>query len=139
MEELMEKEQILMAYYVQYYRGATTEEVKKLDARLAEGVGQQHYAELMKELKDEGLVVGIDVVLEKVGQGNSVPMATHEGMLYVNDVLNLQSDAAEEFQLDYFRNYLEASGWELTLDPVKSFIHEAIKAEASEEPNSNYP
>ncbi len=139
MEELLEKEQILMAYYVQYYREPSTEDVKKLEAKLTEGLGQQRYAELMKELIDEGLVIGMDEVMERERQGFVAPMPTHEGMLYINDVLNLQSDAAEELQLDYFRNYLESSGWELTLEPVKSFISEAIRAEINEKSDSNQP
>ncbi|HSP23322.1 MAG TPA: hypothetical protein VLQ20_13455 [Planococcus sp. (in: firmicutes)] len=139
MTELLDKEQVLMAYYAQYYRGASTDEVKALDARLSEGLGQERYTELMKELIDEGLAIGIEEVEKREQQGVPAPMATNEGMLYINNVLNLQSDAVEEHQLDYLQNHLETSGLELTLEPVKSFIREAVDKEADEEPNSNRP
>lgn len=139
MNELTEKEQVLMAYYAQYYRGASREDVKGLDARLSEGLGQERYAKVMKELQDEGLVIGMEEVEKRNGEGVPAPMATNEGMLYVNNTLNLQSDAVEEHQLDYLENHLETSGLELTLEPVKSYIEEAIQEQANEEPNRNRP
>lgn len=139
MAELMDKEQVLMAYYAQYYREASTDEVRKLDARLSEGLGEARYAELMEELIDEGLAIGMEEVEKREQQGSPAPMATNEGMLYINNVLNLQSYAVEEHQLDYLQNHLETSGLELTLEPVKSYIEEVIDKEADEEPNSNRP
>ncbi|MDN3449032.1 hypothetical protein QMA09_02450 [Planococcus sp. APC 3906] len=139
MAELMDKEQVLMAYYAQYYREASTDEVRKLDARLSEGLGEARYAELMEELIDEGLAIGMAEVEKREQQGSPAPMATNEGMLYINNVLNLQSYAVEENQLDYLQNHLETSGLELTLEPVKSYIQEVIDKEADEEPNSNRP
>ncbi|WP_416143951.1 hypothetical protein [Planococcus koreensis] len=139
MAELMDKEQVLMAYYAQYYREASTDEVRKLDARLSEGLGEARYAELMEELIDEGLAIGMEEVEKREQQGSPAPMATNEGMLYINNVLNLQSYAVEEHQLDYLKNHLETSGLELTLEPVKSYIQEVIDKEADEEPNSNRP
>lgn len=139
MAELMDKEQVLMAYYAQYYREASTDEVRKLDARLFEGLGEARYAELMEELIDEGLAIGMEEVEKREQQGSPAPMATNEGMLYINNVLNLQSYAVEEHQLDYLQNHLETSGLELTLEPVKSYIQEVIDKEADEEPNSNRP
>ena len=137
MAELMDKEQVLMAYYAQYYRGASRDEVKALDAKLSEGLGEERYTELMEELVGEGLAIGMEEVEKREQQGISAPMATNEGMLYINNVLNLQSYAVEEHQLDYLQNHLETSGLELTLEPVMSFIQEAIDKEADEEPNSN--
>ncbi|MBB5181467.1 hypothetical protein HNQ44_002932 [Planomicrobium koreense] len=139
MAELMDKEQVLMAYYAQYYREASTDEVRKLDARLSEGLGEARYAELMEELIDEGLAIGMAEVEKREQQASPAPMATNEGMLYINNVLNLQSYAVEEHQLDYLQNHLETSGLELTLEPVKSYIQEVIDKEADEEPNSNRP
>lgn len=139
MAELMDKEQVLMAYYAQYYREASTDEVRKLNARLSEGLGEARYAELMEELIDEGLAIGMEEVEKREQQGSPAPMATNEGMLYINNVLNLQSYAVEEHQLDYLQNHLETSGLELTLEPVRSYIQEVIDKEADEEPNSNRP
>jgi hypothetical protein len=139
MNELTEKEQVLMAYYAQYYRGASKDDVKGLDTKLSEGLGQERYAKVMKELQDEGLIIGMEEVEKRNGEGVAAPMATNEGMLYINNTLNLQSDAVEEHQLDYLENHLETSGLELTLEPVKSFIKEAIQEQANEEPNRNRP
>lgn len=139
MAELMGKEQVLMAYYAQYYRGASLDEVKRLNARLTDGLGEKHYMKLMKELVDEGLAIGMEEVEKREQQGTPAPMATNEGMRYINNVLNLFSDAVEEHQLDYLQNHLETSGLELTLEPVKSYIQEVIDKDADEEPNSNRP
>ena len=139
MKELQDKEQILMAYYTQYYRGAATEDVKALDGRLAEGIGKERYQKAMQELLDEGLIIGLEEVEKRNAEGVPAPMATNEGMLYVNDTLNLQSDAVEDHQLDYLENNLETSGLELTLEPVKSYIQESFQKESNEKPNENRP
>jgi hypothetical protein len=127
MKELQDKEQILMAYYTQYYTAATTEDVAALDEQLSQGIGKERYEEAMNELKEEGLINGLDLVKEEEGEGPPLPMATNEGMLYINNTLNLQSDAVEDHQLDYLDNNLKTSGLELTLEPVKTYIEEMIR------------
>ncbi|MEZ0480075.1 hypothetical protein [Planococcus sp. SSTMD024] len=139
MNELQEKEQVLMAYYAQYYKGASLEEIQELDRRLSEGIGEGRYKEVMGELKEQGLVHGLETVKERNQDGVDSPMATNEGMLYINDVLNLQSDAVEDHQLDYLAKHLETSHLELTLEPVKAYIESVVKEQADENPNDNTP
>ena len=140
MKELQDKEQILMAYYAQYYKGVSAEEVKQLDQRLSDGIGEERYQAAMKELKEEGLIFGIEEVEKRQKEEDTdSPMATNEGMLYVNDVLNLQSYAVEEHQLDYLENNLKTSGLEFTLKPVEDYIMETIKEQAGKKPNENSP
>lgn len=139
MKELQDKEQILMAYYAQYFKGATLEDIKQLDQRMSEGIGKERYAEAMKKLKDEGLIFGMEQVEAREKEGVDSPMATNEGMLYINDVLNLQSYAVEDHQLDYLEKNLETSGLELTLETVKTYIAETIQAQADKKPNENSP
>lgn len=140
MKELQDKEQILMAYYAQYYKGASAEEVLQLDKRLSEEIGEERYQAAMKELKEEGLIFGIEEVEKRQKEeGTDSPMATNEGMLYVNDVLNLQSYAVEEHQLDYLENNLKTSNLEFTLGPVENYIKETIEEQAKEKPNENSP
>lgn len=139
MNELQEKEQVLMAYYAQYYKGASLEEIQELDRRLSQGIGEEQYKKAMAELKEQGLVHGLDAVEERNQDGVDSPMATNEGMLYINDVLNLQSDAVEDHQLDYLAKHLETSHLELTLEPVKSYIESLVKEQADEKPNDNTP
>lgn len=134
-----DKEQILMAYYAQYYRGATIDEVKALDKRLREGIGEEHYNEVMSDLIEQGLVIGIDQVEQQGEEGVASPMATNEGMLYINNTLGLQSDAVEETILDYLEKHLETSGMELSLEPAKDYIYESIQEHRKEKPNSNQP
>lgn len=139
MKELQDKEQVLMAYYAQYFKGATLDDIKQLDRRLSEGIGEERYAEAMKQLKDEELIFGMEKVEEREKEGVDSPMATQEGMLYINDALNLQSYAVEDHQLDYLENNLKTSGLELTLEPVKSYVYETIKEQAEKKPNDNTP
>ncbi|MFC4711428.1 hypothetical protein [Planococcus dechangensis] len=139
MKNLQEKEQVLMAYYAQYYKGATFQEVKQLDSTLSEGIGEEQYGKLMEELKAEGLVRGLQAVEQQEQEGVDTPMATNEGMLYINNVLNLQSDAVEDHQLDYLQKHLETSHLELTLSPVKTYIESVVEEQAQEKPNDNTP
>lgn len=139
MKELQDKEQILMAYYAQYFKGATLDDIKQLDQRLSKGIGEERYVEAMKNLKDEGLIYGMEQVEAKEKEGADSPMATNEGMLYINDALNLQSYAVEDHQLDYLEKNLETSGLELTLEPVKTYIDESIQEQANKKPNENSP
>lgn len=134
-----DKEQILMAYYAQYYRGATIDEVKALDKRLREGIGEEHYDKVMSDLIEQGLVIGIDQVEQQGEEGIASPMATNEGMLYINNTLGLQSDAVEETILDYLEKHLETSGMELSLESAKDYIYESIQKHREEKPNSNQP
>ena len=139
MKELEDKEQVLMAYYTQYYKGATLEDIKQLDRRLSQEIGEERYAEAMKALEEEGLIYGLEKVEERDKEGVDSPMATNEGMLYINDVLNLQSYAVEDHQLDYLENNLKTSNLEFTLEPVKNYIYETIQQQAEEKPNENSP
>lgn len=139
MNELQEKEQVLMAYYAQYYIGASLEEIQELDRSLSQSIGEEKYKEAMDELKEQGLIHGLETVEERNQDGVDSPMATNEGMLYINDVLNLQSDAVEDHQLDYLAKHLETSHLELTLEPVKSYIESVVKEQANEKPNDNTP
>lgn len=139
MKKLQEKEQVLMAYYAQYYKGATFQEVQQLNSTLSEGIGEEQYAKLMEELKAEGLVRGVKAVEQQEQEGVDTPMATNEGMLYINNVLNLQSDAVEDHQLDYLQKHLETSHLELTLSPVKTYIESVVEEQAQEKPNDNTP
>ncbi|MBU9672381.1 hypothetical protein KQ939_10610 [Planococcus sp. CP5-4] len=139
MNELQETEQVLMAYYAQYYKGASLEEIRELDRSLSQGIGEEQYKEAMDKLKEQGLVHGLETVEERNQGGADSPMATNEGMLYINDVLNLQSDAVEDHQLDYLAKHLETSHLELTLEPVKTYIESVVKEQADEKPNDNTP
>ena len=140
MKELQEKEQLLIAFYAQYFKGFSSDEVGQLDKRLSEEIGEESYQAIMKELKDEGLVFGMEEVgKRKKEEGVDSPMATNEGMLYVNNILNLQSDAVEDHQLNYLKNYLETSGFEFTLKPAERYIMETINEEAGKKPNENSP
>lgn len=137
MKELQDKEQILMAYYTQYYTAATTEDLEALDARLSKGIGKERYEKAMEELKEGGLINGLDQVKQEESDGPPLPMATNAGMLYINNTLNLQSDAVEDHQLDYLDNNLKTSGLELTLEPVKTYIEEAIRKQAEDKTDAN--
>lgn len=139
MKQFEDKEQVLLAYYVQYYRGAETGDVKALHQRLKEEIGSERYEKAMAALQEEGLVNGMEQVEQAEKEGAPVPMATNEGMLYINDTLNLQSYTVEEHQLDYLENNLKTSNLEFTLEPVKAYVEESIRKEAEDEPNSNRP
>lgn len=139
MKELEDKEQVLMAYYTQYYKGAGFDDIKQLDRHLSEEIGNDRYAAAIKELEDEGLIFGMEQVVAREQAGEDSPMATNEGMLYVNDILNLPSEAVEDHQLDYLENHLKTSKLKFTLEPVETYIYKIIKEQAQQKPNENSP
>lgn len=140
MRELQDKEQILIAYYAQYFKGATLEDIKGLEQRLSEGVGEERYRTAVKQLEEEGLVFGVEKAEARLQEdGVDSPMATNKGMLYVNSALNLQSEAVEDHQLDYLENNLKSSGLEFTLKPVEDYVMEVIQEQANKKPNENSP
>lgn len=140
MKELQDKEQILIAYYAQYFKGATLEDIKQLEQRLSKGIGEERYQAAVKELEEEGLVFGVEKAEARLKEdGVDSPMATNKGMLYVNSALNLQSESVENHQLDYLENNLKTSGLEFTLEPVEQYIMEVIKEQADKKPNENSP
>ncbi|TWT04222.1 hypothetical protein FQV26_14880 [Planococcus sp. CPCC 101016] len=139
MEELNDKEQVLMAYYTQYYKGASFDDIKKLNQHLSQEIGEERYGAAMKELEDEGLIFGMKQVEAREKAGEDSPMATNEGMLYVNDILNLQSYTVEDHQLDYLENNLKTSNLKFTLEPVETYIYKTIEEQAQQKPNENSP
>ena len=139
MKEFEDKEQILMAYYTQYYKGASFEDIKTLDQHLSQAIGVERYGEAMKKLEEEGLIFGMEQVVEREKAGEDSPMATNEGMLYVNDILNLPSENVEDHQLNYLENHLKTSNLEFTLEPVETYIYKIIAEQAQQEPNENSP
>lgn len=130
MKQLQVKEQIMLAYYAQYFKGATYEDIRELDRELEKIVGEEDYKDKMAELKMKGLICGMDTLEEDQKEGRDTPMATSKGMVYVNNVLNLQSETVEDHQLEYLKRGLETSHLEFTLEPIKEYIEEAVKAAA---------
>ena len=139
MEELNDKEQVLMAYYTQYYKGANFDGIKKLNQYLSQEIGEERYGAAMKELEDEGLIFGMEQVEAREKAGEDSPMATNEGMLYVNDILNLQSYTVEDHQVDYLENNLKTSNLKFTLEPIETYIYKTIQEQAEQKPNENSP
>ena len=139
MKEMEDKEQILIAYYAQYYKGAEFEDIKQLDRHLSKEIGEERYTEAMKKLEDEGLIFGMEQVDAREKAGEDSPMATNEGMLYVNDVLNLPSENVEDHQLDYLENHLKTSNLNFTLEPVETYVYKTIEEQAQKKPNRNSP
>lgn len=139
MKEMEDKEQILIAYYAQYYKGAEFEDIKQLDRHLSKEIGEERYTEAMKKLEDEELIFGMEQVEAREKAGEDSPMATNKGMLYVNDVLNLPSENVEDHQLDYLENHLKTSNLKFTLEPVETYVYKTIEEQAQKKPNRNSP
>ncbi|WP_088009166.1 hypothetical protein [Indiicoccus explosivorum] len=139
MKKLEETEQVLLAYYAQYYLGASKEEIEALDSRLEKEIGEEKYGRIMRELEEKEYINGMSAVRQKHEEGTPVPMATNSGILAINTLFEITSDSAEESQLYYLENNLDTSGFEFTLDPAKRYVREAFKKEAETEPNRNRP
>ncbi|MBT2570569.1 hypothetical protein [Planococcus sp. ISL-110] len=139
MKEMEDKEQILIAYYAQYYKGADFDDIKQLDRHLSKEIGDERYAKAVKELEDEGLIFGMKQVEAREKAGEDSPMTTNNGMLYVHNILNLQSETVEEHQLNYLENHLKTSNLKFTLEPVETYVYKTIREQAQKKPNENSP
>lgn len=128
METLTEREQIVLAYYVQYYLGNDPNDIAELHKLMTEGMPS--YPSLMEQLTEQGLLNGTKVIpsapIENGGDKITKPMITNKGILYINNILNIQSYAVEGNKLSYIKNSLLTNNLQLSVVPIASYVKTAV-------------
>ena len=116
MGKLLEKEQILLAYYVCNFLEKNEKNTDELGEVLTKALSD-NLIEIQEELKDKGLLSDHD------------RMITNEGILYIDNILHIQSDAVERNKLAYVKDNLLTYEIELSLPEIKEYIHKHVGIE----------
>lgn len=122
------KEQVLLAYYVQYYKENKPEAMFELHEQLKEEMEPGTYEIAMNELFDRGLINGLEKIRRYMEtDGHTIkPMITNEGVLYINNVLNIQPYSMNK--LADVRNSLATSAIGLSVPALAAYVEEAANA-----------
>ncbi|WP_046176020.1 hypothetical protein [Domibacillus indicus] len=123
------KEQVLLAYYVQYYLNNKPEVMYELHERMSENMEPAVYEIAMNDLFDHELINGLEKIRRYDETGGRVikPMITNKGILYINSVLNIQPYASDGDKLQYVKNSLATSGLELSVPVIAEYVNEAAE------------
>ncbi|MFJ7827378.1 hypothetical protein [Psychrobacillus sp. NPDC096623] len=115
MGKLVEKEQVLLAYYVCNF----LEKNEKNEGELREALNNvgENLTSIQTELNDKGLLSDHD------------RMITNEGILYLDNILHIQSDAVERNKLAYLKDNLLTYDIELSIPQIKEYIHKHVGIE----------
>ena len=118
MDKLSKKEQTLLAYYICNFLKEKGETQNELGEALKKGLGEE-LASVQEALQKEGLL------------GNSNHMITNEGILYIDNILHIQSYATEGNKLAYVKDSLLINEMEIFVDELKEYIHKHVKIDES--------
>ena len=116
MGKLVEKEQILLAYYVCNFLEKNDENANELGEVLTNALGD-NLTSIQGELNDIGLLSDHD------------RMITNEGILYIDNILHIQSDAVERNKLAYVKDNLLTNEIELSVPEIREYIHKHVGIE----------
>lgn len=116
MGKLAEKEQTLLAYYVCNFLEKSDRNIDDLGDVLKKALGNS-LATIQGELNDRGLVSDHD------------RMITNEGILYLDNLLHIPSDAVERNKLAYVKDNLLTYEIELSVQEIKEYIHKHVGIE----------
>ncbi|OMP68047.1 hypothetical protein [Domibacillus epiphyticus] len=131
MGKLAVKEQVLLAYYVQYYLKNTPDTMYELHERMSENMEPAVYEIAMNDLFDKELINGLEKIrLYDETDGQIIkPMITNKGILYINNVLGIQPYASDGSKPVYVRNSLATSNIELTIPVIAEYVEQSAEAE----------
>ncbi|WP_419960247.1 hypothetical protein [Psychrobacillus sp. BM2] len=116
MGELVEKEQTLLAYYICNFLEKNEKNADELGEVLSKALGS-NLTEIQDELNDKGLLSDHD------------KMITNEGILYIDNILHIQSDAVEGNKLAYVKDNLLTYEIELSVPEIKEYIYKHVGIE----------
>lgn len=116
MGRLVEKEQILLAYYVCNFLEKNDKNADGLGEVLTKALGD-NLTSIQEALNNKGLLSDHD------------QMITNEGILYIDNILHIQSDAVERNKLAYVKDNLLTYEIELSVPEIKEYIHKHIGIE----------
>ena len=114
--KLVEKEQVLLAYYVCNFIDKNAENVDELGEYLTRAFGD-NLTEIQETLNEKGLLSDHD------------RMITNEGILYIDNILHIQSDAVERNKLAYMKDNLLTYEIELSVPEIREYVYKHVGIE----------
>ena len=116
MGKLVEKEQILLAYYVCNFLEKDERNAEELGEVLTRALGD-NLTSIQGTLNEKGLLSDHD------------QMITNEGILYIDNILHIQSDAVERNKLAYVKDNLLTYEIEFSIPEIKEYVHKHVGIE----------
>lgn len=116
MGNLTRTEEALLAYYICNFLDNKEESFRELGEVLKKVLGEE-VNQMNEKLHNAGLVSNINYQI------------TNEGIMYIDNVLHIQSDATERDKLDYVKNSLLINEMHISVEELKEYIHKNVGIE----------
>lgn len=117
MGKLTLKEQVLLAHYIYNFIEDKEQSRRELEQVLQDSL-QENYTKALEELGQEGLV---DSTTEDGKQ-----RITNEGVLYIDNILHIQSESTDGNKLAYVKDNLLTYEITFTKDELKAFVYKHV-------------
>ena len=117
MGKLTLKEQVLLAYYIYNFIEDNEQSMIELEQVLQDSL-QENHAKALEELKQEGLV-------DSTKEDNKQRI-TNEGVLYIDNILHIQSESTDGNKLAYVKDNLLIYEIAFTEDKLKAYVYKHV-------------
>lgn len=117
MGKLTLKEQVLLAYYINNFLEDNEQAMMELEHVLQDGQ-QGNYAKAVEELEQEGLV--------NRANEDDKERITNEGVLYIDNILHIQSESTDGNKLAYVKDNLLTYEIVFTEEKLKEYIYKNV-------------
>lgn len=120
MGNLTTMEQVLLAYYINNFLEETDTSMQKLETVLKDSL-QDDYEETIISLEQKGLV--------NKAQEDDKERITNEGILFIDNIIHMQSDANENNKLAYIKDNLLTYEIGFTIEGLKRYVYDQVGIE----------
>lgn len=117
MGKLTLKEQVLLAYYIYNFIEDNEQSRRELENVLQNSL-QENYTKALEELTQEGLV---DSTTE-----DGKKRITNEGVLYIDNILHIQSESTDGNKLAYVKDNLLTYEIAFSKDELKAYVYKHV-------------
>ncbi|GGA38481.1 hypothetical protein [Psychrobacillus lasiicapitis] len=117
MAKLTLKEQVLLAYYIYNFLEDTEQAMRELENILQDSL-QENHVKSVEELQREGLVDS--------SKEDGKERITNEGVLYINNILHIQSESTDGNKLAHVKDSLLTYEIAFTEETLKEYIYKNV-------------
>lgn len=117
MGKLTLKEQVLLAYYIYNFLEETVASMQELEGVIKSGL-KDDYTKIVEELEKEELVNN--------SQEDGKERITNKGIMYMDNILHIQSEATERNKLSYVKDSLLINEMVFSIELLKEYIHKHV-------------
>ena len=117
MAKLTLKEQVLLAYYIYNFLEDSEQAMRELENILQDSL-QENHVKSVEELQREGLVDS--------SKEDGKERITNEGVLYINNILHIQSESTDGNKLAHVKDSLLTYEIAFTEETLKEYIYKNV-------------